>query len=480
MTRTLPPAAALTLVLAAGAMIGCGADAPAEERTAIPLVTAERRTLEVRAEAAGLLEPILRVEVKSRASGAVLALHVETGDEVERGELLAEIDPRDVRNALAQAEADLEVAEATLATATSQYERAQELNEANVITEQELEAAALEQANARAQVVKARTNLELAEVSMGDVTIRAPIDGMILSDSVEVGQIIVSAGSNVSGGTTLLVMADLNEMQVRTLVDETDIGRLTPGQTARVAVEAYPGRTFIGEVRKIEPQAVVEENVTMFPVLVRLNNDQGLLKPGMNAEVEIEIGRREDVVAVPSTAVALASNAAEVALALGLDESSITAAFGGTDEGWDGAGRGAPAEQQATLADNGGAAEGERADGDRGTGEDGGMDNDRSGNNEQGALAADPGRARRQGVGAGAGFAGSAGGTAGIVFVATPTGPEPRRVVLGMSDWEYTEIVEGLEPGEQVYTATVALLQQQQNEFADRIRERAGGIVPGS
>src|SRR5919108_456798 len=203
---------------------------------------------------------------------------------------------RDVRNALAQAEADLEVARARLLTAEAQKKRSTELRAANVITEQEFESAAFEEANARAQFVKARTNLELAQERMSDVTIRAPIDGVIIRKDVEEGQIIQSASQNISGGTTVLLMADLSQMQVRALVNETDLGKIQPGMTARVAVEAFPGRTFEGTVLKIEPQAVVEQNVTMFPVLVQLENRDGALKPGMNAEVIVEVARRDNVV----------------------------------------------------------------------------------------------------------------------------------------------------------------------------------------
>src|SRR5690606_19190902 len=174
----------------------------------------------VTAEAAGLIEPIRLVEVKSKASGEITALHVETGDAVKRGDLLGQVDPRDVRNTFAQAEADLAVAEARMATARAQKERSEELRKANVITEQEYEAATFEEANARAQLVKARVNLDLARERLNDVTIRAPTDGIIISKTVEVGTIIQSASQNISGGSIIFTMADLSEMQVRTLVDE--------------------------------------------------------------------------------------------------------------------------------------------------------------------------------------------------------------------------------------------------------------------
>ena len=106
----------------------------------------------------------------------------------------------------------------------------------------------------------------------------------------------------MSGGTTLLKMANLDLVQVRALVDETDIGKVQPGQRVTVTVDAYPNRTFEGTVLKIEPQAQTEQNVTVFPVLVRIGNKEGLLRPGMNTEVEIHVGQREGVPAVPNAA----------------------------------------------------------------------------------------------------------------------------------------------------------------------------------
>ena len=121
------------------------------------------------------------------------------------------------------------------------------------------------------------------------MTITAPLEGSILQKSVEEGQVIQSASQNVSGGTTLFVMAKLLEMQVRTLVDETDMGQIRAGMPATVRVEAFPDQIFEGYVEKIEPQAVVQQSVTVFPVIVHLDNREGELRPGMNAEVEILI-----------------------------------------------------------------------------------------------------------------------------------------------------------------------------------------------
>ena len=114
---------------------------------------------------------------------------------------------------------------------------------------------------------------------------RAPITGTIIEKTVEPGIVITSPTNAVSGGSVLMKMADLTSVQVRTRVDETDIGKIQPGMLTRVTVAAYPNQPFEGEVLKIEPQAIVEQNVTMFAVLIKIANRGGLLKPGMNAEV---------------------------------------------------------------------------------------------------------------------------------------------------------------------------------------------------
>ena len=152
---------------------------------------------------------------------------------------------------------------------------------------------------------------------------RAPITGTIIEKSVERGQVISSPTKDVGGGTVLMKMADLNLVQVRTLVDETDIGKIQPGQSATVTVDAFPNRPFHGEVLKIEPQAQTEQNVTMFPVLVRIDNREGLLRPGMNAEVEIHVGEREGVLAVPNAALRTQRDVGSAAQVLGLDPAQV-------------------------------------------------------------------------------------------------------------------------------------------------------------
>jgi HlyD family secretion protein len=266
---------------------------------AVPVAT---RDISVSAQAAGVIEPDTTVEVKCKASGEILDIKVQTGDRVERGALMVRVDPRVPRNSLLQSEASLEVAHARLANAEAQKRRSDELYQTQSITQTEYEDTILDYANAKAALVQAEVAVENDRIRMDDTDVRAPINGTIIAKNVERGQVISSPSSDVSGGTILLTMADLSLVQVRTLVDETDIGKIRPGLQATVSVASYPNQPFEGIVLKIEPMAETQQNVTMFPVLIRIPNTDGLLRPGMNAEVEINIGSREGVLAVPNAA----------------------------------------------------------------------------------------------------------------------------------------------------------------------------------
>ena len=181
---------------AAVALSACGRG-EASEAPAVQATEVIRETMRITAEATGQIEPVRQVEVKSKASGEILRLHADIGDRVEPGTLLAEIDPRDVQNAYDQAEADLEVAQARVDISQAQLERSTELLDAGVITQQEFESQRLDYANSRAGLVKAQTNLELAESRLSDVTIRAPISGTILTRSVADQQLETLTASDV-------------------------------------------------------------------------------------------------------------------------------------------------------------------------------------------------------------------------------------------------------------------------------------------
>ncbi len=464
-----------TVLTALGlAVAGCATGEANEPEQTLQTLTAGRQTIVSSVEATGTVEPIRVIEVKSQAGGEVLQLPVELGDNVELGTLLVRIDPRDVNNAHAQAQADLDVAEAQAYVAERQLERVEALHESDIVTSEELESAILSAANARASLVRATTNLELAEDKLDDVTLRAPITGTIVERTVEQGQ-VVTGTRDLTGGTVLMRMADLTEVQVRMLVDETDIGRLQPGLPADITVEAYPNRTFRGSVLKIEPQAVVEQNVTMFAVLTRISNEEDLLRPGMNADVEVVIGRQEDVLAVANSGIKSQQEAAQIVRALEID-ADVNALL-----------RDFQSQDRPEGAAEDGAAEGEEEAMIGGVP----MSEFQSMSQEERMRVfqnmSDEERRRMMQQFRNQGGGGPGGGRGGPAR--RPDEPRPafvfrydanglldvKPVMIGLSDFDHTQIVRGLEEGEEIVAVPTSLIAQQ--EFLDRIRSRSG--LPG-
>ncbi|MEN8144982.1 MAG: efflux RND transporter periplasmic adaptor subunit [Gemmatimonadota bacterium] len=514
------------LVLACGLIAACSKTE--EEAPVYRAVPVQTRDIVVAANAAGQVEPVTTIEVKSKASGEIIAVAVETGDRVEPGDLLVRVDQRIPGNALAQAQADLVVAQAQFANAESQLARSESLHESQIVTDEEFENARLAHANARASLIRAQRNLEDARIAYEDTEVRAPAAGIILSKTVEVGTVIQSASSNVSGGSVLLRMADLDTVQVRTLVDETDIGRVQPGLQATITVDAHPGRRFNGRVLKIEPEAVTQQNVTMFPVLTRIPNQEGLLRTGMSAEVEISIGRKDGVLTVPNAALRTPSDVSSAAAVLGLDMETVQAHLAAQVErdrvaaGGDPAGAGAgDATAGGDSPDEAGAQtvafRGRQVTLPEGLTvaqvqpvltklESGGFqdltDADRAIMQQiRGSLGGGQGGGRRPGGGGGGQRGGGqrAGGGGGgddggqrtrrpatsaadfggeyVVFVVREGQPTATRVVTGLTDLDYSEVISGVSGADSVLVLPSSSLIQSQQSFQERVRGRTG--LPG-
>jgi HlyD family secretion protein len=426
--------------------------------------TAEVRSLTISASATGVVEPVRRVEVKSKAAGEVVAMSSDTGDVVETGSILAQVETDLARQQLRQAQADLDVARARREVSDTRLSRAKRLKERQFMSAEDYESAVLDAANAKAQLVRAEAELQLAKERLDDTTVRAPIDGTIIERSVEKGQIIASSMSNVSGGTTLMVMADLGEVQVRTQMDETDIGRVSKGQGARVTVDAYPDRTFEGVVDKVEPKAVVIQNVTTFSLLIRLQNEDGLLLPGMNADVEIIFRDLPDVLTVPVEALKAEKDVPLAAVAVGLDPENVLSVFGGEGDGPE-------AGREGQEGPRPGKAEGRpRRGGKGGPG--------RGGRMGRGGRPGGPGMKGRRG-----GSGGRGGWKAGresvgqesapqdmVAFVKSGDNVEARKVVAGASNWDHFQVISGLQAGDEVLVLPSGHLQAQQEELKSRYK----------
>ncbi|HWL39253.1 MAG TPA: efflux RND transporter periplasmic adaptor subunit [Gemmatimonadaceae bacterium] len=457
----------LLLVIGAFAVAAC----TKKKETELVIATApvERRSIVLSAQANGVVEPVTIIEVKSRASGQITNMPVDVGSVVKRGDLLVQIDARDVQSRYNQAAAELNSSTVARTVAASQRARSRDLFQQRIITEVEMEAATLQYANADASVVRARAALDIARQQLQDATITAPTAGTVIERPVSEGTVITSATSSASGGTTILKMADLSKVRMRAMVNETDIGNIIPGQMATVTVDAFPNRRFQGVVEKVEPQAVVLQNVTMFPVLVSLTNFDGALKPGMNGEVEMEVARRDNVLAIPAEAVRSMRDASTVAPALGLNEDAIrnaaqasfasrnpeqTGPGGASGDTSRRAGRGARRAAGDTAGVRRRSAQG-GAPGQAGSATSGGA---------QAPAAGSPG-----GAATGAGGGGGGRGAMQIAFVKKADDYVARRIRTGISDFEYTEVLSGLELGEQVALVGVAVLQAQRDEQQARI-----------
>jgi len=290
---------------------------------ALPTVTISRADIAVRVQATGTVEPINPVDIKSKAQGMIIQMPVEVGSVVKRGQLLTQVDPRDVKNQYDQAVADDVVAMAGIEKALRDRARKDSLYARHVITASEHDSTRSTFAAAQSQLVSAKASLDLARQKLEDASVEAPIAGTIVNRPVTQGQIITSATS-ANGGTTLMTVADLGRVRMRVTIDEVEMGNIRVGQPASVAIDAFADRTFDGVIEKIEPQAVVTQGVTFFPVMVNINNKDGLLMPGMNGEVTIRAADLSNVVAVPIDALRPTSELAPVARMFAIPVDSLT------------------------------------------------------------------------------------------------------------------------------------------------------------
>jgi HlyD family secretion protein len=358
------------LVLAAFTALACSKKK--DQALTIPVEPVKRETIVVDAEATGVVEPINVIEVKAKSSGQIVAMPVETGTFVKPNDLLVQLDTRDTRNAYAQAKANLDAAIIKQRVSKTARDRAAQLFKERIITSAENEAAEVDYANAQATVLSNRAALDLRQQGLDEATVRAPVAGTVIEKDVALGQVIASGTGSFGGGTTILKMADLTKVRVRALVNETDIGKVRSGLPASVTVDAYPDRPFQGVVEKIEPQATIQQSVTMFPVLISIDNRGGLLMPGMNGEVSIETERRENVLAVSNDAVRSPNEVQSVATLLGLNPDSVRAQLASMGGGRGGNGRGNGAAGQPVSSAAGGAAGASAAGGQNAGGQAGG------------------------------------------------------------------------------------------------------------
>ena len=263
--------------------------------------------------ATGTLEAVTTVQVGSQVSGIIQELNVDFNSIVRAGDVIMRLDPalfesqtEQARANLLRAEADVERLRVTVDDAATQLKRSEDLSSRELIAVTELEAAqvALRSAEAQiksaeAQVVQAQATLSQNELSLEHTVIRSPIDGIITSRLVDIGQTVAAS---FQAPELFVIAADLTEMRVIANIDESDVGRIRPNQHVTFTVDAFPGDAFEGTVSQIRLEPVVQQNVVTYATVIDAPNSELKLKPGMTATVSIEIARRDDATRIPTAA----------------------------------------------------------------------------------------------------------------------------------------------------------------------------------
>ncbi len=307
------------------------------------LAKVERGDLAKSVVATGKVEPITKVEVKSKASGIVTRLLVDASDKVKKGQLLAQLDKEEIEAQVEQSKAALQAAEANLTSSEADwqrakvdaegpdvpllkraYDRALGMAKDGVVSQSALDDAnrnyqmALNKQNvskaqvvvlqakiaqARAQVAQDQANLKQLEEQLGYTDIESPLDGVVLSRDVEIGDAVSSILVLGSSATLVMTLGDTSSVYVLGKVDESDIGKVYLGQPARIKVESFKDKTFNGVVTKISPMGVEKDNVTTFEVRVSINNPGGELKAEMTANAEILLEEHKNVLQIPEGAI---------------------------------------------------------------------------------------------------------------------------------------------------------------------------------
>ena len=263
--------------------------------------------------ATGTLEAVETVDVGTQVSGVVQEVVVDFNSIVKKGQVIARLDPQLILTQIeqqsanvARAEADLDRLHVARDDAKQKLERAQQMSVKQLIPKTELETAEVNVRSAEAQIksseaslTQARAQLNNQKVNLGYTTIVAPIDGIVISRNVDQGQTVASS---MNAPTLYVIAADLTKMQVLANIDEADVGRMRPGQRVTFRVDAFPTDTFIGEVEQVRLQPAVVQNVVTYSTVIAVPNPDLKLKPGMTANVNIEIARRNNVLRIPNAA----------------------------------------------------------------------------------------------------------------------------------------------------------------------------------
>jgi HlyD family secretion protein len=428
--------------------------------------------------ATGTLEAVTTVQIGSQVSGTIQSLNADFNSQVKKGDVIARLDPSILEARLGQAEASLQSARANVDRARStvedtrqKYQSAQELAKQQLIAETELETARANYEGAVAQLKaneaaasQALANLNQAKVDLSHTVISTPIDGVVISRNVDVGQTVAAS---FQAPVLFVIANDLRRMRVNASIDEADVGRVREGQDVLFHVDAFPERDFWGRVEQVRLNPTTVSNVVTYNAIVAVDNEHLLLRPGMTATVSVQVRKAENAVRIPASALRFRPEGYERPSGgsgrPGGGRAGAAAASGGGSgaRGEAGTVQAAPASGAAA---GGAPGAGGQASFARGQGRPGGGGGRWRG--QGGGPGATGGAQAGSASPGGAGAGGPAGGGPGgggrwgrgrptTVFVPGPDGqPKPVEVLVGISDGQFVEVRDGLSEGTTVITGT--------------------------
>ena len=305
-TRLTRCVAMTTLLVACVFATGC----KEQQQTSFSTAKVEKGDIQTTITATGTIEPVTSVTVGTQVSGIVSRLYVDYNSEVKKGQVIAELDKTNLTSELNTARANLSSAQSTLSYEQTNYNRYKTLYDKGLVSADEYETARLSFLKAKDQVTTASQNLQKAQTNLGYATITSPIDGVVLSKSVEEGQ-TVAASFNTPELFT--IAQDLTNMRVIADIDEADIGGVKEGQRVTFTVDAFPDNRFEGQVTQVRQQATTSSNVVTYEVVISAPNNDLKLKPGLTANVTIYTLEKNGVLVAPSKALRFTINEALIA-----------------------------------------------------------------------------------------------------------------------------------------------------------------------
>lgn len=259
----------------------------------------EKGDINIEITATGTLEAVTEVEVGTQVSGILAELYVDFNSKVKKGQVIARLDTTTLAAQVFDSKANLERKQILLNQAERDWKRTQQLFEEKVVAQVEYDKALDDYETAKSNVISAEAQLNRNVINLNYATITAPIDGIVISKSVEMGQTVASS---FNSPTLFNIVNDLTKMQVEASVDEADIGQIKEAQTVSFTVDAFPDDQFEGKVRQVRYQPIIVSNVVSYTVIVDVSNPEMKLLPGMTANITVNIDTRKDVLKVPSRA----------------------------------------------------------------------------------------------------------------------------------------------------------------------------------